>query len=715
MKLLQRVPAQYLWPLLLLLGLCFGSILGLIFVTTASQDRLEAARETRTLSAALETSVAMVQHDLQDYAKWDDAVRHIALRFSRDWINDNVTAYLGETQGYSHVFVVGPDGQTRYAFSGGKLSRNEAVGTLGRSLRDAMLRVRAMDPAGTPIVSGFTRQGEQLFVYAIAGIVPLTGKVTLPPGSEHLLIIAQRVDARILKAIERQHHLSPLTLSFETGGTTDGIVAVRDVAGRSIGRIRFQVAKPGSAFRREILPGFAVIMTLAFLAAGLILRQGKLSIAALRASQARTEHNAHHDALTGLPNRRLFLRELANDLAAKRPVVLLYMDLDGFKEVNDLYGHGAGDALLRQVAQRLCSAVPPETLVARTGGDEFAILSTALSGGDFPALASHLVASFQTTFAAAGANILIGVTIGVVTCLDDPLIDVDELMRRADVAMYDAKSRGKNRWSSFALEMDEGHEVRKRLEQDLRAAIAANEIEVAYQPIVCARTGARVCIEALARWTHPVEGPISPDVFIPLAEMTGMIAQLGEQVLRKACLDIASLDLDLAVNLSPAQFWDAHLADHIRAILTETKFPAARLELEITETYLLRRPDAALIVIEDLRALGIRLALDDFGTGFASVGYLQKFRFDRLKIDRLFVTSAAASTQGRDLLVAIVAIARALDLEITAEGVETVDQADFARAAGCHRLQGWHFGRPVSFPLLDAGRACERSDAVIQV
>jgi len=696
MKLIRRVPARYLWPLLLLLGLCFGSIFGLVFVTTASQDRLEAARETRTLEAALETSVAMVQHDLQDYAKWDDAVRHIAHDFNAEWIDDNVTAYLGKTQGYSYVFVIGPDDTTLYAFSSGKRSSGQAIRTLGPSIKSALAKVRGLDPRGTPIVSGFTRQDERIFVYSVASIVPLTTKVSLPAGGEYLLVIAQNVNAPVLADIRKQHHLPHLTLRVNRDDASAGAVPIKDVEGRSIALIDLNFETPGTAFRRDVLPGFAAIIAAAFMAAGFILRQGSLSIAALKASQAKIQHTANHDPLTGLPNRRVLLKELSQALAAKRQFALLYMDLDGFKEVNDLYGHGAGDALLREVARRLAASAPAPCLIARTGGDEFAILCESPSRDSGASLADNVIAAFQSTFAIAGANILIGITIGVVRSSRDPSVDVDELMRRADVAMYNAKARGKNRWGGFAEEMDAGHAVRKRLEQDLRAAVAADEIEVAYQPIVSAETGEVVCIEALARWNHPAEGPIAPDVFIPLAEMTGLIGMLGEQVLRRACVDIAPLGLDLAVNLSPAQFWDAHLAQHIEAVLAETGFPANRLEFEITESYLLGRPDAAAIVMEALRDRGIRLALDDFGTGFASIGYLQKFKFDRLKIDKLFVSGAGSDVVGRDLLVAIVALGRALGLKITAEGVETAEQATFARAAGCHRLQGWLFGRPVS-------------------
>jgi diguanylate cyclase (GGDEF)-like protein len=690
MALLRRVPGQYLWPLLLLVGLCFGSILTLLYFTTSTQDRMEAVRETRTLSIALRTSADMVRHDLQDYAMWDDGVRHIAQHFDPSWIDDNVTAYLGRTQGYHHVFVIAPDDSSRYAFSRGRLTKDDARATLGPSFVESLAAVRRMGPGGPPIISGFTRQNGRLYVYAVGAITPLSTKVTLPPGGKYALVIAEQVDGAFLDEIRKAHQLPGFSVHLD-----HGLVPVTDFRGRTLAYLDIAAHKPGTHLRDQILPGLILIMLLAFAAAGFVLRQGSLAMTALRSSQARALHHASHDPLTALPNRRVLLERVRTRLDARRPISLVYMDLDGFKEVNDLYGHRAGDELLREATARIVATAGPDALVARMGGDEFAVLIADDESDGAPALARQVIDALRITFAIGGANVLIGVSIGVVTTPSHFALDVDELMRRADVAMYSAKGRGKNRWDIYTPDMDSSHDVRKRLEHDLRAALETDGIDVAYQPIISARTGEIVCVEALARWTHPREGMIPPDVFIPLAEMTGLIGALGEQVLAKACRAIAPLDLDLSVNLSPAQFWDAHLVDSIVDILAREGFPARRLELEITENYLLRRPDAAAGVMEELRSLGIRLALDDFGSGFASIGYLRQLKFDRLKIDKQFISDATADNSSAELLVAIVAIGRALHLEITAEGVETTDQAALVTACGCHRMQGWLHGRPM--------------------
>ncbi|MET0240780.1 MAG: bifunctional diguanylate cyclase/phosphodiesterase [Sphingobium sp.] len=696
MPLLRRFPAQYLLPLSLLVGLCFGAILILLFVTTSSLDRMEAARERKTLAAAIDTSVEMVQHDLQDYAMWDDAVRHIAADFDPAWVDSNVTAYLGRTQGYNYLFVIGPDGANRYAFGRDDAKPGSAIATLGPSFASGLSAVRRMNPKAPPVFSGITSQDGRLYIYAVAGIVPLTDQVKLPPGGMNFIAIADEIDAAFLDKIRRAHQLPGLSLRKATDGSTADMVPLKDFGGSALAFIDMPLRKPGTALRDQVLPGLVLIMLGAFIAAGFVLRQGGLTIAALQKSQASALHHANHDPLTGLPNRRALLECIKKRLEAGREIGVIYMDLDEFKSVNELYGHQSGDDLLRGAADRIGKVTGPGAMVARMGGDEFAVLQIDHSQIDAVTMADRLIDAFQSSFAIGGTNIRSGVSMGVVMTPPRSILAVDEIMRRADVAMYNVKARGKNRWISYEPGMDANHAVRIRLEQDLRVAVELGQIDVVYQPIVSTKTGEISAVEALARWTHHKEGEISPDVFIPLAEVAGLISALGEHVLANACRVVGPLGLDLSVNLSPAQFWDAHLARQIEDVLKDANFPPHRLELEVTETYLVRRPDTAAAVIEDLRKMGVSMALDDFGCGFASIGYLRQMKFDRLKIDKQFVAEAEVDHDAAELLVAMVALGRALDLEITAEGVQTLEQATLLRACGCHRMQGWLHGRPMS-------------------
>lgn len=407
---------------------------------------------------------------------------------------------------------------------------------------------------------------------------------------------------------------------------------------------------------------------------------------------------ALHDPLTGLPNRRALAQEIETLAETQAGLTLLWHDLDGFKDVNDLYGHAAGDAILKEVRERLSDALPG-IFVARVGGDEFVALLADADVDETRCAIAAVLGAFDDPFIVDSCQICLGVSVGCAG-LGGATLSADELMRRADAAMYAAKSQGKGCWRAFDASMDEAHQFRMAMEKDLADAIRTGKIEVVYQPIVDANTHKVVSVEALARWTHPIHGVISPEVFIPLAEQVGMINALGRHVLREACRACAGLSVRLSVNLSPAEFWDQNLVRDISLILSEARFPADRLQLEITEGYLLRQPHAAAEVLNQLRNSGVTVALDDFGTGFASIGYLRQLPFDRLKIDKEFVRPLGNGGAGLDLICAIGALAASLGLEITAEGVETHEQAAMARIAGCSQLQGWLFGRPMPMPDL---------------
>jgi diguanylate cyclase (GGDEF)-like protein len=389
------------------------------------------------------------------------------------------------------------------------------------------------------------------------------------------------------------------------------------------------------------------------------------------------------------------LREIGMCHASDLPMAVMFLDLDGFKEVNDLFGHQAGDQLLKEATLRLRGIVGEKGLLARVGGDEFSIL---LTSKDAHALALEMAPQIVEVLAKpfCGNEIAMVVSASIGVALGEAGQGVDDLSRFADVAMYAAKAGGKNCWRIYNPEMDEGREIRKLLENELREAVAGGTIDVLFQPIVEAREGKISSVEALARWTSPTQGPIGPAIFIPVAEESGLIVKLGDLVLRKACMAARDWDVCLSVNISPAQFWHQSLVEDILAILKECDFPAHRLELEITEGYLLSRPDLAADVIHRIRSHGIRIALDDFGTGFASIGYLRRFELDRLKLDRSFVEFVDSSQQSADVAKAVIGLSHALNLPITAEGVETSPQALFLMLAGCQRLQGWHYGRAVS-------------------
>jgi diguanylate cyclase (GGDEF)-like protein len=415
-----------------------------------------------------------------------------------------------------------------------------------------------------------------------------------------------------------------------------------------------------------------------------------------RHAETQIAHMAHHDALTGLANRVLVRErlEIALSHCRDQQLAVFCLDLDRFKAVNDTLGHPVGDAVLRFVTDRLNHCVREADTVARLGGDEFAIVAL-LSGPDASALASRVIEELSRPYNLEGHQILIGVSIGIALAPRDGT-DPDTLFKNSDLALYRAKTEGRNTYRFFEPEKDVCVTERYKLEQDLRRALAAEEFEVHYQPICSIETRRKIGVEALIRWRHPVHGLIAPDSFIPLAEEMGLINSLGDLVLRQACADAIKWpsDTKVAVNLSPVQFQEPDLARHVAAILADSGLPPNRLELEITETVLLQRSNKNINTLHELHALGVSIALDDFGTGFSSLSYLRIFRFDKIKIDRSFVSEMAEMEASAAIVCAVANLGRNLDIITIAEGVETEEQLELVRAAGCTQAQGYLLGRP---------------------
>ena len=415
-----------------------------------------------------------------------------------------------------------------------------------------------------------------------------------------------------------------------------------------------------------------------------------------RRSDERIAHLAHYDALTGLPNRVLFQEQLEGALARIHPgeqVALLYIDIDEFKSVNDSLGHRIGDELLKSVAESLSDCLDKTDLIARLGGDEFAVVQTAGKGSeDVAALVTRIYQSIRKPYECLGHLVTTDASIGIAFASQEG-IDLERLLKNADLAMYSAKSAGRRTWRFFEPEMEARMTARHVLEMELRQAIIEGGFEVYYQPIVDLRSDQVSGCEALLRWPHPRRGMISPAEFIPVAEETGLINQLGEWVLTTACMEAATWpdNIKLAVNVSPVQFRSDTLALKVVAALAASGLSASRLELEITEAVLIRDDEAALAILHQLRAVGVRIALDDFGTGYSSLSYLQRFPFDKIKIDRCFITDIAVSGGSSSIVQAVVNIAAARNMTTTAEGVETEQQKISLRALGCTEMQGFLF------------------------
>ncbi len=426
-----------------------------------------------------------------------------------------------------------------------------------------------------------------------------------------------------------------------------------------------------------------------------------------RQSQERITFLARHDLLTGLPNRNVLREELERALSATRrgeTVALLCLDLDRFKPVNDTYGHGTGDSLLKQVAQRLRECVRETDVVARVGGDEFAVVQRGAAPPEGAArVAARIVEVLNQPFDVDGHVVHIGASVGIALAPGDGT-DGETLMRHADMALYQAKSDGRAQMRFFEAGMNERIDARRGLENDIRQALADRQFELAYQPRFDLRDGRLVGVEALLRWHHPQRGNVPPSDLIPLAEETALIVPIGQWVLEQACQDAQAwpMHLTVAVNVSPVQFARGAVVRDVNRALAQTGLPARRLELEITESAIFKDPAAALAALHELRGSGVRIALDDFGTGYSSLSHLRSFPFDHLKIDRSFVRDVVDREDLRAIVRSVTTLAEGLGMQTTAEGVETAEQLDAVRALGCSAVQGYHLGRPM--PAAQIGR-----------
>jgi diguanylate cyclase (GGDEF)-like protein len=436
-------------------------------------------------------------------------------------------------------------------------------------------------------------------------------------------------------------------------------------------------------------------------------------IKARTAAELDARNLARHDPLTGLPNRRFFKEKLEECLgvaSATHQVAILMLDLDGFKTVNDTYGHAVGDKALSEFARRVSKILRKGTFLARIGGDEFAIIKPKIDSLDDPTnLARRIAATVAEPFVIESVTADFGVGIGIAIAPDDG-VDPDELVRRADRALYRAKAAGRSSVRFFESEMDAHVERRIQIERELRCAVAADSIVPHYQPVVSLDGNQVIGFEALARWQSKSLGYIPPDVFIPIAEEAGLISALSTQLLRRACLDANAWPdtFILAFNVSPVQLRDPTLGLRILSILGQTGFSPRRLEIEITESALVENIEIARIVIDELREAGVRIALDDFGTGYATLSQLLSFHLDKIKIDRSFVSRLDKSEDGRVIVRAVLGLAKGFGLATTAEGVEEPEQLAYLKANGCTEAQGYLFSKAVAaadIPALLLSRA----------
>lgn len=546
-----------------------------------------------------------------------------------------------------------------------------------------------------------------IYLFSATAITPELVKLVSQREPPAMLINFKQLNGELLAEIGRISALEGLVLDSIPAPETSGpLIDLEAPDGHTIGHIHWQAEQPGLEMQSRITP---VLTVLALALAGLsivvmtFIRQSTRHLASSRADAVRA---SLHDPLSGLPNRRQFkqlLDRTMNDTQiADKGAAVLYFDLDRFKDINDTLGHAAGDHVICAIAERLQRILPENAIAARISGDEFALL---LPDCPNKTQAERFMLRLQDMMVQPVSfgpdEIHVTVSMGAALAPRDGLA-TEDLLRKADIALYDAKSNGRNRGSFFEPSMQEHVRTKDEIARELRKAIDEDLLDVAYQPQCESRSGRIVAIEALARWNRQNTGPVPPSSFIPVAEETGLINDLGLWILRRACRDAHRWPgVVVSVNVSPTQFKHPGFVEKVSATLKEFDFDPERLEIEVTETVFAGRDKKTLQSLKRLKDLGIKVALDDFGSGYSSLSYLRHFPFDTLKIDREFISAMTDSPEARAIVRTIIRLGQALGMTIVAEGIEEKQQAEYLAANGCHRLQGYFLSHPLPAKDLD--------------
>ncbi|CAL1691055.1 hypothetical protein MMB232_01190 [Brevundimonas subvibrioides] len=695
-------------------------------------DRVALEREQVVVDNGLASRVDEIGRSVVPQVVWDDAVVNLDNRFDRAWARDNIGTYLHITNGFQFSWVLDAENQPVYGMVEGTDVPPFAYGVLDEFVsgilatvrqREAIRTAAAPDEATTPqsaIVANTTNLvGSDLYVLSATLVQPDFGRARIQGRRAPVVVTGYRVDQAFIDGFGQRYMLGDAHLHRDDARLEpdQAHVGIANPAGTVVATLDWTPQRPGGSLLRKFMP-----MTLALLAGLLALallayRKAHAATRAVVASEQRAVHIAYHDKLTGMGNRRA-LEERLDRLFEPGPAggpryALHCIDLDNFKEVNDISGHAVGDELLRIAARRLRRIAGSSEMCFRLDGDEFAVLQPITTGDEAVPFAEQMLQTLAKRYALSVGRFTLTGSIG--TSLQDAADhEAGDLLRRADLALVSAKREGRARFAIYDPAMDETLRRRRGLQVALRRDLQAGALHMVYQPQVdrdCTMTG----VEALVRWDSDEFGPVSPAVFVPLAEECGMIEALGAFTLRRAFEDsLRWPDLKTAVNISALQLRDPGFPDRILAIAAETGVSPSGIELELTEGVLIDRGKGASTRLAALKDAGFSIAIDDFGTGYSSLSYLSRFPIGKIKIDRSFVVDMGRSQCADVLVSSILQLGRSLNMRVIAEGVETPDQWLRLAAVGCNEFQGYLASRPVSADVIDRIYAGERVEVVGQ-
>lgn len=694
--------AKTLFVMIFLAGIgLIISIVALLYLSlhliSSKTNEIDEHRTALSVQGAIQTSVNRVRSLVIDNAVWDDAVHEVYRpQLDTQWLYNTWGAGFKVNNLYDGTFILDENFNVLWGSFHSVNFNEHSLDFFGNGLQ-ALIRNNAASLASdNEIAAGITRTRSGIAFVGIGLIRPMIGGLQVHDNTRRYLVITRHLNTQILNELGDTFQIADLT--FTADKLDNSTVPLESSAGEVLGWLNWSPRLPGVQAAQAAAGN---IRQIAMLAAGLILLFIVLSSAGLY-KMAKGEKIARQIALTDwlsrLPNRRALIEHL--DKLSKQGdtsmMSVAFIDLDGFKDVNDIYGHDVGDRLIIELARTLRDKVPPHGMLARMGGDEFAVtLAGSWAEIQVTCFAENVLAFLNAPLVIGERTIHISASIGIAsgTLVECPS---SELFRRADIAMYHAKSAGKGRITHYDAALNRARERQLLIENDIRHGLEHDEFDVWYQPIVDARSLVMVGVEALVRWPRRPDGELKPDDFISIAETSGLIYSLGLFVLRRACQDLEPFgDLKLSVNISPAQFRDPDFEDKVAGVLASTRFPAARLQLEVTETYVLENPERAHSAITHLKALGTAVALDDFGTGYSSIGYLRRFHFETIKIDKSLAGLVDDDAEASTLVSGTIRIASALGMMVVAEGVENEQQVRMLRLAGCDQLQGYWFSEPM--------------------
>jgi diguanylate cyclase (GGDEF)-like protein len=725
---------RFVVPIAIVMLLVGAAMVAVILYSARKMDENIVSAQTELIDNSLNARLTRSLSEVRSVAWWDEAVTKSRGTIDSGWLDLEVGAFMTESFHHDRIMILDEQNRPVYGYNGnGRVDPSRLRGDLtavmplvaqirgGRNISPRITDASYADGAteGTTerrygrSAAAVVKIGDHGELASAMAITPSVD-MSLQNPRPRILVSFIKLDQGYWAAAGRDMLLPDLGFG-QPSGERRGDYQLKTDTGQPLGTLTWTPRRPGLLLMKNVLPLVLIGLAISLVVVGAFARRLFSASRAIEAREAKAQHLANHDSLTGLPNRRKLETEfdLFTEIAQRegQTLAIACVDVDRFKDINDTLGHHAGDQLIRSLAERLRGAIRAGDFIARLGGDEFAVMRSCRDVADGESLLANIRDCFGTPFRVVGHLVEANASVGV--AFAEPGRSFEDLMREADIALYEAKASGRGCDVRFEAEMGAKIETRRMLEVDLKTAITNGELAVLYQPIVEASTGQISSVEALCRWTSPRHGAVPPDIFIPIAEEAGLMADLGRFVIDRAVQDsLRWPQLHTAINVSAAQLRSVSILEDLIAPTEKHGVSPERITIEITESVLLSNDGHTSRMLQTLKDCGFALALDDFGTGYSSLAYIRDFPFDRLKIDRSFVHGLKNSERALAIIEAVANFGRILGKDVVAEGIETEQEMQAMQKVGCTHLQGYLFSRALAAEKIEAMVALGRLAAI---